>query len=162
MSPVYFVSIAFVSGERFVFGSLSFFIGLDGRLHIFDQEVLQVGWIRADLAIGIRGSASKLDLIHRRLGAALPCRVGSATHSAQDVFLAVNAILYPFSQPEEEAESLLPLINSPECSDSSTRSWNPPRELYAITEGFAHSEGELKHREDDDSCRVAEAATEEE
>lgn len=87
--------------------------------------------------------------------------MGSATHLARDEARAVSVILHPLGQ-QEEAKSLLLLINSPVRLDSSTGSWNPPQELYVIKGGSAHSEGELKHRKDDDSRRAADAAAEEE
>src|SRR5438128_1360101 len=72
-------------------------------------------------------------------------QVDDVIHPADDEFQVVNVILHPFGQQDHgEGSSLHRVINSLTHSESSSGSWDPVRELYAIAGGVAPTEEELK------------------
>ena len=62
MAPINFSAITFIPGVEFTFGSFSFIVGIDGRLHVSNPEATLIGQIPPDPAdhIFIR-SVSELD-----------------------------------------------------------------------------------------------------
>src|SRR6266540_4989782 len=77
---------------------------------------------------------------------------------ADDEFRAVNVIIRPLGQFDQDEGSLLRILNSPTHSESSNGSWDPLRELYAIEGMEALTEGEHKRIEDEEARRQAIAA----
>src|SRR6266540_4180160 len=75
-------------------------------------------------------------------------RVDDVIHPADNEFRVVNVILHPLGQQGNGEGSLHRIINSPTHSESSTGSWDPLRELYAITGGAAPTKENLKRQED--------------
>ena len=43
MAPINFSVITFIPGMEFTFGSFSFIIGVDGRLHVSNPEATSIG-----------------------------------------------------------------------------------------------------------------------
>src|SRR5438105_42368 len=66
-------------------------------------------------------------------------------------FRAVNVIIHPLGQFDQDEGSLLRVLNSPTHSESSNGSWDPLRELYAIEGMEALTEGECKCIEDEEA-----------
>ena len=50
MSPINFSAITFIPGVEFTFGSFRLIAGVDGRLHVSNQEATSIGQIELDRA----------------------------------------------------------------------------------------------------------------
>src|SRR5438105_3512364 len=74
-------------------------------------------------------------------------------HPADDEFRAVNVIIRPLGQFDQDEGSLLRVLNSPTHSERSNGSWDPLRELYAIEGMEALAEEECKRIKDEDARR---------
>src|SRR6266540_2075715 len=74
-----------------------------------------------------------------------------------DEFRAVNVIIRPLGQFDQDEGSLLRVLNFPTHSESSNGSWDPLRELYAIEGMEALTEEERKRIEDEEARRQAAA-----
>src|SRR5438105_62076 len=48
MAPINFSAITFIPGTEFTFGSFSFIVGVDGRLHVSNLEATSIGQIDPD------------------------------------------------------------------------------------------------------------------
>ena len=80
-----------------------------------------------------------------------PGRVDDIIHPVNDEFRVVNVILHPLRQHDHGEGSLHRVLDSPTRSESSDRSWDPVRELYAITGGEASTEAQLKQQADEEA-----------